>query len=133
MTRARPRFTLPPRGLIESESAGILGLGMTEYTRLLPRLETEPLTFTIPGAARRIGCGEKKVRAEVKAGRLPTVLVGDQTRILYSDIHKYLADRRRTACPSTDAKARRSGGTISPSTVVGFEEARRLRPARTRF
>ena len=89
---------------------------------------TEPLTFTIPGAARRIGCGEKKVRAEVKAGRLPTVLVGDQTRILYSDIHKYLADRRRTACPSTDAKARRSGGTISPSTVVGFEEARRLRP-----
>ncbi len=50
MTRARPRFDLPPRGLIESESAGVIGLGMTEYTRLLPMLEAagypkiDPLT-----------------------------------------------------------------------------------------
>ena len=41
MTRARPRFTLPPRGLTVDESAGYLGLGMTEFTRLLPRLEAE--------------------------------------------------------------------------------------------
>ena len=41
MTRSRPRFTLPPRGLTVDESAGYLGLGMTEFTRLLPRLEAE--------------------------------------------------------------------------------------------
>ena len=53
MTRARPRFTLPPRGLIESESAGILGLGMTEYTRLLPRLEAEGFPKVDPLTGRR--------------------------------------------------------------------------------
>ena len=41
MSRARPRFNLPPRGLTVYESAGYLGLGMTEFTRLLPRLEAE--------------------------------------------------------------------------------------------
>ena len=41
MTRVRPKFTLPPRGLTVDESAGYLGLGMTEFTRLLPRLEAE--------------------------------------------------------------------------------------------
>ncbi len=41
MTRARPKFTLPPRGLIDEESAGYLGLGMTAFNRLLPRLEAE--------------------------------------------------------------------------------------------
>ncbi len=50
MTRARPRFTLPPRGLTCEESAGYIGLGMTEFNRLLPRLEAagypkiDPLT-----------------------------------------------------------------------------------------
>ena len=41
MTRARPRFDLPPRGLTVEESAGYLGLGQTEFNRLLPRLEAE--------------------------------------------------------------------------------------------
>ncbi len=41
MTRARPKFTLPPRGLTVEESAGYIGLGTTEFTRLLPRLEAE--------------------------------------------------------------------------------------------
>ncbi len=41
MTQARPRFTLPPRGLVDHETAGYLGLGQTEFTRLLPRLEAE--------------------------------------------------------------------------------------------
>ncbi len=41
MTRARPRFNRPPRGLTDHESAGYLGLGMTEFTRLLPKLEAE--------------------------------------------------------------------------------------------
>ena len=53
MTRARPKFTLPPRGLIESESAGVLGLGMTEYTRLLPRLEAEGFPKLDPLTGRR--------------------------------------------------------------------------------
>ena len=41
MTRARPRFNLPPRGLTVDESAGYLGLGITEFIRLLPRLEAQ--------------------------------------------------------------------------------------------
>ncbi len=41
MSRARPRFTLPPRGLTVDESAGYLGLGITEFNRLLPRLEAQ--------------------------------------------------------------------------------------------
>ena len=53
MTRARPKFTLPPRGLIESESAGVIGLGMTEYTRLLPRLEAEGFPKQDPLTGRR--------------------------------------------------------------------------------
>ena len=39
MTRARPRFNLPPRGLTDEESAGYLGLGATEFSRRLPELE----------------------------------------------------------------------------------------------
>lgn len=53
MTPSRPRFDLPPRGLTESESAGVLGLGMTEYTRLLPRLETEGFPKRDPLTGRR--------------------------------------------------------------------------------
>ncbi len=53
MTRARPRFDLPPRGLIKSESAGVIGLGMTEYTRLLPRLEAEGFPKRDPLTGRR--------------------------------------------------------------------------------
>ena len=41
MTRARPKFNLPPRGLTVDESAGYIGLGKTEFDRLLPRLESE--------------------------------------------------------------------------------------------
>jgi hypothetical protein len=41
MTRARPKFNLPPRGLAEGETAGYLGLGSTEYRNLLPKLEAE--------------------------------------------------------------------------------------------
>ena len=59
MTRARPRFTLPPRGLTADESAGYLGLGMTEFTRLLPRLDAEgstlPFRCTQPLRLRRAG------------------------------------------------------------------------------
>ena len=53
MTRARPRFTLPPRGLIESESAGVIGLGPSEFNRLLPRLEAEGFPKRDPLTGRR--------------------------------------------------------------------------------
>ena len=43
MTRARPKFDLPPRGLTDGETGGHLGLGPTEFTRLLPRLEAAGL------------------------------------------------------------------------------------------
>ena len=41
MTRPRPRFDLPPRGLTDDESGGVIGLGPTAFNRLLPRLEAE--------------------------------------------------------------------------------------------
>ena len=53
MTRARPRFTLPPRGLVDHETAGYLGLGMTEFTRLLPKLEAEGFPRPDPLTGRR--------------------------------------------------------------------------------
>ena len=53
MTRARPRFTLPPRGLTDHESAGYLGLGQTEFNRLLPTLEAEGFPRPDPLTGRR--------------------------------------------------------------------------------
>ena len=53
MTHARPRFMLPPRGLIEEESAGYLGLGATEFNRLLPKLEAEGFPKPDPLTGRR--------------------------------------------------------------------------------
>ena len=53
MTRARPKFSLPPRGLVEQETAGYLGLGTTEYTRLLPKLEAEGFPKPDPVTRRR--------------------------------------------------------------------------------
>ncbi len=41
MTRPRPGFNLPPRGLTAEESAGHLGLGMTKFDRFIPRLAAE--------------------------------------------------------------------------------------------
>ena len=67
MTRARPKFTLPPRGLIEIESAGVLGLGMTEYTRLLPRLEAEGFPRIDPLTGRR-DCKAIENWMDVRAG-----------------------------------------------------------------
>ncbi len=53
MTRARPKFTRPPRGLTVEESAGYIGLGITEFTRLLPRLEAEGFPKPDPLTRRR--------------------------------------------------------------------------------
>ena len=51
---------------------------------------TSPLTYTVPGTAREIGCGEKKVRAEIKAGRLIARKVRGRTIILPTDAKNYL-------------------------------------------
>ena len=53
MTRARPRFTLPPRGLTIEESANYIGLGTTEFSHLLPRLEAEGFPKPDPLTGRR--------------------------------------------------------------------------------
>ena len=50
MTRARPKFNLPPRGVTDEEAAGYLGMGPTKYNRIRPQLvasgfpEPDPLT-----------------------------------------------------------------------------------------
>jgi hypothetical protein len=53
MTRARPKFALPPRGLVDHETAGYLGLGQTEFIRLLPKLEAEGFPKPDPLTSRR--------------------------------------------------------------------------------
>ncbi len=53
MTRARPKFNLPPRGLIEHEAAGYVGLGPTEFHHLLPELEAEGFPRPDPVTGRR--------------------------------------------------------------------------------
>ena len=53
MTRARPRFDLPPRGLIDHETASYIGLGMTEFSRKLPQLEAEGFPKPDPVTGRR--------------------------------------------------------------------------------
>ena len=53
MTRARPKFNLPPRGLIDHETAGYIGLGMTEFHRKLPELEAEGFPKLDPVTGRR--------------------------------------------------------------------------------
>ena len=53
MTRARPKFALPPRGLTDHESAGYLGLGPTEFSRILPDLEAEGFPKQDPLTGRR--------------------------------------------------------------------------------
>ena len=67
MTRARLKYTLPPRGLIESESAGVLGLAMPAYTRLLPRLEAEGFPRIDPLTGRR-DCKAIENWMDVRAG-----------------------------------------------------------------
>jgi len=67
MTRARPKYSEPPRGLIENESAGVIGLGMTEYTRLLPRLEAEGFPKIDPLTGRR-DCKAIENWMDVRAG-----------------------------------------------------------------
>ena len=53
MTRARPKFDLPPRGLIAYESAGYIGLGESEFSRVLPQLEAEGFPKPDPVTGRR--------------------------------------------------------------------------------
>jgi hypothetical protein len=53
MTRARPKFNLPPRGLIEYETAGYIGLGPTDFSRVLPQLEAEGFPKPDPVTGRR--------------------------------------------------------------------------------
>ncbi len=53
MTRARPKFNDPPRGLIDYESAGYIGLGQSEFSRVLPQLEAEGFPKPDPVTGRR--------------------------------------------------------------------------------
>ncbi len=53
MTRARPKFNDTPRGLIDYESAGYIGLGPTDFSRVLPQLEAEGFPKPDPVTGRR--------------------------------------------------------------------------------
>ena len=71
---------------------------------------------------------ERTLRDMRRTGELPFVLIRRRVFYTMADIDAYIEGQRQWA--SIAATTRRSGGTASPSTVVGFEEARdRLRKA----
>ncbi len=53
MSRRRPRFSLPPRGLTAEETGWYLGLGTTQFRKLLPRLEADGFPKPDPLTGRR--------------------------------------------------------------------------------
>src|SRR5690606_9030969 len=88
------------------------------------------LLYTQAEAAAQLGVSVKTLLAEVRAGRLRYVLIGKRRKFAVADLERYITERGQT-WRSADARVRRTGTTISRCKVVGFEEARRRRPALT--
>ena len=83
---------------------------------------TIPALLTEAEAAEVLKLCPKTLRKDRKAGRLTFRLFGSAIRYTMDDLTAYIEKARQ--CPSTDAKARRTGGSRSRSTVCDFEEAR---------
>jgi excisionase family DNA binding protein len=83
-------------------------------------------------AADMLDISTKQLLAEVRAGRLLYILVGKRRKFDVQDLERYI-ESRRVPCPqSTAAGAVRSFGSPTPSTVIGFAEARKRATATPR-
>jgi excisionase family DNA binding protein len=59
--------------------------------------DTDPLAFSIPDAARRIGLSRSGVYVLIGRGELPIVKLGQRTVILDDDLRAYLSRHRKVA------------------------------------
>ncbi len=84
-----------------------------------------PLLFTEQEAAAQLRLSTRTLRKARQAGELNFVQYGGSIRYSPADLARFV--ERNRVCPSTNAKARRSGNTASRSTVFDFEEARAAR------
>lgn len=51
---------------------------------------TEPETYSITGAAKKIGIGKTKIHALINAGEIKKIMLGKSPRICRSEIDKFL-------------------------------------------
>ena len=51
---------------------------------------TEPETFSITGAAKKLGIGKTKIHALINAGEISRIMIGKSPRICRSEIDKFL-------------------------------------------
>jgi hypothetical protein len=92
-----------------------------------PRIAPPDGLRTMAEAAARLGCSIKTLNGHVAAGAIGYVIIGHglkRPRRMFAsaDIDDFIANQTRkdTPCPSDAIRARRSGNTISRSTVVAF-------------
>jgi hypothetical protein len=82
----------------------------------------DPIFISQGKAAERAGISVRALRAEVQLGNLRFVIIGKRKYFTAEDLAEF-KERKRAQCPSVAAPARLGTGTISRSTVIGFEEA----------
>ncbi len=49
----------------------------------------EPITYSIIGAARKIGIGKTKIHELIKEGEIKTIMIGKSPRVPVEEIDKY--------------------------------------------
>lgn len=81
-----------------------------------------PALLTEPQAAEALQVCTRTLRKARQDGQLNFVQIGRTIRYSQADLAAFI--ERNRVCPSTSAKARRSGNTRSASAVYDFEEAR---------
>ncbi|WP_406693342.1 helix-turn-helix domain-containing protein [Sphingomonas cannabina] len=84
-----------------------------------------PALLTEDEAADALKLCPRTLRKQRQAGRLPYVLIGRAIRYTLDDLTQFVESSRQ--CPSTEEKARHTGGSASRSTVSDFEAARARR------
>jgi hypothetical protein len=88
--------------------------------------------YSATDAAGMLGCGEKQLRWLVTTGRLVPVILSRRRMFTEADIDRLIQESRSPCPQSIAAPAARFGGSMSLSTVVGFDAARKQRIARRR-
>ena len=81
-----------------------------------------PALLTEAQAAEALQLCPRTLRKARQEGALNFVQIGRTIRYSPADLARFI--ERNRVCPSTSAKAPRSGNTRSQSTVFDFEEAR---------
>jgi excisionase family DNA binding protein len=95
----------------------------------------ERLLYREREAAKRLGISAKTLSMLVMAGKVSYIGIGSRRMYAESDLMNFIEENRRVVqCQSASAVTHHSGGTTSPSTGPGIEEAlaqwKKARPSR---